>query len=72
MKGRILHLRPVDRRLPQPLTAHAETCLVALFRYLVIGAYGDDENRESVGAAIVFVRDGSGSWQQQARLIAAD
>jgi len=38
----------------------------------VAGAYGDDENGESAGAAIVFVRDGSGNWQQQAKLIAAD
>ena len=36
------------------------------------GAYGDDENGERAGAAFVFIRDGSGNWQQQAKLIASD
>ncbi len=38
----------------------------------VIGAFQDDDNGNQSGSAYVFVRDGSGNWSQQAKLIADD
>ncbi len=39
----------------------------------VVGAYYDDnDNGDDSGSAYVYVRDGSGNWVQQAKLLAAD
>ncbi len=38
----------------------------------VIGAQGDDDNGSNSGSAYVFVRDSSGGWNQQAKLVADD
>lgn len=38
----------------------------------VIGASGDDDNGDGSGSAYIFVRGGDGTWQQQAKLTAAD
>ena len=38
----------------------------------VIGAYGNDDNGENSGSAYVFVRNGSGIWTQQAKLLPGD
>ena len=38
----------------------------------VIGAYGDDDKGNASGSAYVFTRDVSGTWTQQAKLLAAD
>jgi len=38
----------------------------------VIGATGDDDKGDSSGSVYVFTRDDSGTWTQQAKLLAAD
>ena len=38
----------------------------------LIGAYGDDDSGNSSGSAYIFVRDNSGDWSQQAKLVADD
>ena len=38
----------------------------------LVGAYLDDDNGTSSGSAYVFKRDGSGSWSEQAKLLAGD
>ena len=38
----------------------------------LIGAWYDDDNGDSSGSAYVFTRDVSGTWTQQAKLVAAD
>lgn len=40
--------------------------------YAVVGAYGNDNNRWNSGTAYVFKRDVSGTWIQEAKLIASD
>ncbi len=39
---------------------------------VAIGATGDDENGSEAGAVYIFVRDSSGKWQQQDKLLADD
>jgi len=39
---------------------------------LAVGAYANDDNGETAGAVYVFVRNGSGEWSRQAKLLAAD
>jgi hypothetical protein len=38
----------------------------------VVGVYGDDDLGSEAGAAYVFVRDSSGVWSQQQKLVASD
>ena len=38
----------------------------------VISAVGNDDNGDSSGSAYVFVRDGSGVWREQQKLLASD
>jgi len=38
----------------------------------VIGARGDNDNGSHSGSAYIFVRDGTGSWSQQAKLLPDD
>ena len=38
----------------------------------VFGAWKDDDNGSETGSAYVFVRDGSGVWSEQQKLIASD
>jgi RHS repeat-associated protein len=38
----------------------------------VVGAYFDDDNGSNSGSAYIFVRDGNGNWNQQAKLTASD
>jgi len=39
--------------------------------YVVVGAYGDDDNGSESGSAYIFKREGT-SWNEQAKLIASD
>ena len=40
--------------------------------YAIVGAYGDDDQGNSAGAAYIFFNDGSGNWTQTQKLLASD
>ncbi|MBC8374177.1 MAG: PEP-CTERM sorting domain-containing protein [Planctomycetes bacterium] len=40
--------------------------------YAIVGAYGDDDNDEYSGSAYIFERNASGTWMQEAKLLASD